>query len=237
MKIAVLSDIHGFSIALERVLSAIHAEPDIHRIIAAGDLCEGGPDPAGVLAMLAEHGVELIQGNTDRDLANSSRESAPARWVSERIGAEGLETLANLPFEIRVTPPGGVSPDDDLLVVHANPHDQDRHLNPNYSDEELGAIVGEARAAVLAFGHIHIAYIRLLKGMTLIDVSAVGNPRDGDLRSKWGLLTWNEIEQSWDAALRYVDYPVEETVRQIETSGIPNPKKVIRKLLRASYDW
>lgn len=235
MNIAVISDIHGFSIALDRVLQAIDAEPGVDRIIAAGDLCEGGPDPAGVLERLDDRRVELIQGNTDRDLGHVARDSATARWVSDQIGPEGLSTLANLPFEIRVSPPGGTSPGDDLLVVHANPHDQDQHLNPDFSDDELGDIIGETRASVIAFGHIHIAYIRPLNSLTLIDVSAVGNPKDEDLRSKWGLMTWNERARIWYVELRYVDYPIEETVRQIERSGMPNPHKVIRKLLNASY--
>lgn len=236
MKIAVLSDIHGFSIALERVLGAINAEAGVDRIIAAGDLCEGGPDPVRVLRMLSDDNVELIQGNTDRDLGNASRGSATAQWVSEQIGVDGLVTLANLPFQVRVTPPGGVAPDDDLLVVHANPHDQDRHLDPALSDDHLREIIGGTRASALAFGHIHIAYIRSLDGLTLIDVSAVGSPKDKDLRSKWGLMSWNESNREWNVELRYVDYPVEETLRQIERSGIPNPRKVIRKLLNASYD-
>lgn len=235
MKIAVMSDIHGFSIALARVLESIDSEPGIDRIIAAGDLCEGGPDPSGVIGILQDREIELIQGNTDRDLGHSARSSVTARWTSEQIGTEGLALLSRLPFDIRVTPPGGISPGDDLLVVHANPHDQDQHLNPGFSDRELRDIIGETEAAVIAFGHIHIAYIRMLDGTTLIDVSAVGNPKDEDLRSKWGLITWDLPSLTWSAELRYVDYPIEETLLQIETSGMPNPPKVIRKLLDASY--
>lgn len=235
MKIAVMSDIHGFSIALERVLASIAAEPGIDRIIAAGDLCEGGPDPAGVLCILQDRRVEVLQGNTDRDLARNTRTSDPARWVSAQIGQEGLTFLSKLPFDIRITPPGGSSPDDDLLVVHANPRDQDQHLDPALSDRELHDIIGSTRASVIAFGHIHIAYIRDLNGTTLIDVSAVGNPKDEDLRSKWGMISWNPVTAKWSAELRYVPYPVEETIHQIESSGMPNPRKVIRKLLKASY--
>ena len=235
MKIAVVSDIHGFSIALEQVLASIDAEPGVDRIIAAGDLCEGGPDPAGVIRILRDRSVELIQGNTDRDLALESRESATARWVSEQIGEEGLAFLSGLRFGIRITPPGASSPEDDLLVVHANPRDQDQPLNPQFSDRELSGIIGETEASVIAFGHIHIAYIRELNGTTLVDVSAVGNPKDEDLRSKWGLFTWNDHSGSWTVELRFVDYPVDQTLLQIERSGMPNPRKVIRKLLNASY--
>ena len=42
-------------------------------------------------------------------------------WWREQIGAEDLAYLDTLPFSHRVTPPDGLSPDDDLLIVHATP--------------------------------------------------------------------------------------------------------------------
>jgi len=235
MKVAVLSDIHGFSLALDRVLADIATEPGIDRMVIAGDLCEVGPDPRGVLERVATLDAVVLQGNTDRDVANGSRDSEGIRFTADQIGAEGLKYLRNLRFSERVTPPGGESPRDDLLVVHANPLDQDRHVPPDASPHELRELLGDTASAVIAFGHLHVAYIRELPTMTLIDVSAVGNPKDGDLRSKWGLLEWDEDARRWSVTLRYVDYPIEETEAQIMASGIPNPKGVIRKLRKASY--
>jgi len=235
MKIAVISDIHGFSLALDRVLADIEAEPGIDQIVVAGDLCEGGPDPRGVLDRLTNLGAEIVQGNTDRDLANGSRTSKSATYTTDRIGPDGISYLASLPFDRRITPPDGSSPDDDLLVVHANPFDLDRHIPPDASDHELQELVGDTRAAVIAFGHIHIAYTRQWRNCQLVDVSAVGNPKDGDLRSKWGLFTWDLAANRWTCELRYVDYPLAETIEQIRVSGMPNPDKVIEALERASY--
>jgi len=234
MKIAVISDIHGFSLALDRVLSDIDTA-GVDRIIAAGDLCEGGPDPVGVLDRLGARGIVSVQGNTDRDLAAESRSSRPATWAMEQLGANGLATLGELPFELRITPPDSASPADDLLVVHANPADQDRALNPRASDREIATILGDVQAAAIAFGHIHISYIREVNGITLVDVSAVGNPKDGRLISRWGLLTWDEADRTWRAEIRYVDYPLEETAAQVRASGMPNPDKVLDKLTKASY--
>ncbi len=235
MKVAVLSDIHGFSLALDRVLADIAREPGIDRIVVAGDLCEGGPDPKGVLERLATLEAVVLQGNTDRDIADGFRDSEAARFTASEIGPDGLAYLRNLRFSERVAPPGGQGPHDDLLVVHANPIDQDRHIRPDASPHELRELLGDTPAAVIAFGHLHIAYVRTLPDRTLIDVSAVGNPKDGDLRSKWGLITWDEATRRWSATLRYVDYPLEETEAQIRGSGMPNPEGTIRKLRKASY--
>jgi predicted phosphodiesterase len=236
MKVAILSDVHGYSLALERVLEDIDAEPGIDQIVVAGDLVESGPDPAGALAILQESGAAIIQGNTDRDLASGDRGSRTARFTTQQIGDHNLRFLGDLPFAHRVTPPGGNGPGDDLLVVHANPFDLDRPIRPDASDEELEDLIGDTQAAVIAFGHIHIAYIRHLPHMTLLDVSAVGNPKDGDLRSKWGLASWDEGTRKWSVELRYVDYPLDETTEQFDSTGYPKPESAIRKLIRASYD-
>lgn len=235
MKIAIMSDIHGFSLALERVLSDIQAREGIDRIVAAGDLCENGPDPEGVLERLERHAVELLQGNTDRDLALGTRGSPSASWTEKKLGKEHLRFLGQLPFDIRISPPGASPSEHDLLIVHANPVDMDRHLAPDLPEADVAEMIGSTRAEVIAFGHIHIAYIRQVGGVTLMDVSAVGNPKDGDLRSKWGLAAWDEADRRWSVELQYVDYPLDDTIEQIRRSGMPNPDKVIRRLERASY--
>lgn len=235
MKIAVLSDIHGFSIAFDRVLEDIAHEPGIDRIAIAGDLCEEGPDPAGVLNRIASLHAIVIQGNTDRDIADETRTSSGAKYTMDQLGPERLRYLRELPFSHRISPPAGVGPADDLLVVHANPFDQDRHIRREADCRELQELIGDTQAAVIAFGHLHTAYVRNLQRLTLIDVSAVGNPKDNDLRSKWGLLEWDENHREWSATLRYVDYPLQETRDQILASGMPNPRKLIAKLEKASY--
>ncbi len=235
MKIAVISDIHGFSLALESVLTDIGREPGVDLIVAAGDLCEGGPDPRGALHLLRHHSIHLLRGNTDRDLVEGVRTSRSATWVSEQLGGEGLDQLAALPFDHRVHPPGGRPLDDDLLVVHANPFDEYQQIPPTATDDEIREILGETRASIIAFGHIHIAYRRTIDHVQLIDVSAVGNPKDEDLRSKWGLCTWDSDTARWTTQLRYVPYPLEETLAQMEASGMPNWSKAAAKLQRASY--
>lgn len=230
-----MSDIHGFGLALDRVLSDIHGRAGIDRIIAAGDLCETGPDPVGVLKRLERDGVEPLQGNTDRDLAAGIRSSRSATWTRNMLGDERLRFLGALPFEIRITPPDTPPLGHDLVIVHANPIDMDRHLAPDFPEAEVLEMTRSANADVIAFGHLHIAYIRAVSGMTLMDVSAVGNPKDGDLRSKWGLASWDAARLRWHVELQYVDYPVAATIEQIQASEMPNRPEVIRKLVQASY--
>lgn len=238
MRIAIMSDIHGFNLAFETVLADIAAQGPFDEIVIAGDLVEGGPGPAEVIAMLQDGVFTVLRGNADRDVVTAEEEGwddRGMRYTLEQIGAEGVEYLASLPFSRRITPPGGASPDEDLLVVHANPHDLERPLSPDLSDRELREIVGDTRAAVIAFGHIHIAYIRRLDRTLLVDVSAVGNPKDQDLRCKYGIVEWDAATRTWTANLRRIPYPLAETVEQIMESGLPKPEKTRKKLEKASY--
>jgi len=241
MRVAVMSDIHGFGPALEAVLADLEAQAALAPIaetIVAGDLCEVGPTPGAVLERLRGTDFTVLVGNTDRDLVEAAVGGwggAGLRFVLDEIGGAGVEYLAALPFSRRLTPPGGTSPDDDLLAVHANPHDLERKLTPEMSDRELRQVIGGTRAAVIAFGHHHVAFSRVIDGTLLVDVSAVGNPKDGDLRCKYGILTWSAEDRRWTAEIRRLPYPLEETAAAIRASGLPDPERTLRKLQRASY--
>ncbi|MGD9713768.1 MAG: metallophosphoesterase [Thermomicrobiales bacterium] len=239
MRVAVLSDIHGFSIALQTVLADIDRQGPFDAIVVAGDLCETGPAPGDVLDILqSREDLTVIHGNTDRYLVEEAQPGASSReraFTLEQIGDDGVRYLANLPFSRRITPSGGRGVADDLLVVHANPQNLEDALHPELPEAEVRALLGAAQMGAVAFGHIHIAYIRTVADRLLVDVSAVGNPKDGDLRCKYGILTWDAPTVMWSAEIRRLDYPLDETEEQIRSSGLPKPEKTIRKLRQASY--
>lgn len=238
MRVAVLSDVHGFSLALDAVLADVAARGPFAAVVVAGDLCEVGPDPGGVLDRLRDTGFAIVQGNTDRDIALAAAgafSSVELDFALERIGPEGAAWLAALPMTHRITPPDGTSPRDDLLVCHANPHDLERKLTPEMDDGEVREVLGGAVAAAVAFGHHHVAHVRTVDGMLLADVSAVGNPKDGDLRCAYGILEWEAEARRWRGEIVRIPYPLEATEAQMRGSGMPDPERAIRKLRRASY--
>ncbi|MGH2558338.1 MAG: metallophosphoesterase family protein [Thermomicrobiales bacterium] len=238
MRIAVMSDIHGYNLALETVLRDLDEQGPFDEVVVAGDLCVAGPGPREALDLLRARDWTVLQGNGDAEVAEAGergRVSATVRYVIEQIGPDGVKYLAALPFSRRITPPGGESPADDLLVVHANPHNVRDKFRPEMSDRELRQVMGDIAAAAIAFGHHHICYTREVDGTLLVDVSAVGNPRDGDLRCKYGVLTWDGETRRWSAELRKLPYPLAETESQIMSSSLSHREEVLRYLLRASY--
>jgi predicted phosphodiesterase len=238
MRVAVLSDIHGYDLAFERVLADIDATGPYDEIVIAGDLCEVGPNPKRVLDIIRERGLKAVKGNTDDEIAHLDYHGEGEESVSyaqQQIGMDGIDYLRGLPEQTRISPPGGNAPDDDLLIVHANPHDLVVALEPAYSDDQLREIFQPVRAKAIAFGHVHICYVREIDGVLLVDVSAVGNPKDGDLRSKYGVLTWDETSRTWSAEIRKLEYPLEETKDEMGESGMPDWEKAFKKLKRATY--
>src|SRR5690606_29785220 len=143
----------------------------------------------------------VVQGNTDRDLAENVDITNTDRFTIEQIGNEGLAYLRSLPFSHRVTPPDSDDPWDELLVVHANPFDQDRHIRPDAGEHELHELIGDTEAAVIAFGHLHIAYIRDLQRAPLVDGSAAGSPKHAAPGRKRGQPEWPPPRRRWNPPL------------------------------------
>lgn len=238
MRVALMSDIHGFDLAFAAVLAEIDRSGPFDLIVVAGDLCELGPRPEEVIRLMRERHITAVRGNTDVYLIDGARTNTAdpeLRYAIDRIGPAGIAYLDSLPFELRVSPPGGRGRNDDLLVVHANPRNLMDPLDPTFSDDELADLLGRVDAAVIAFGHVHICYLREVGSHLLMNVAAVGNSKNGDLSSKWGIATWDEARLRWSAELRTVPYPIEETEAEIIECGVPSAKKVIRKLKRAAY--
>jgi predicted phosphodiesterase len=231
MRIVILSDIHGNLAALEAVSAHV---PPADRVIVAGDLCLEGPQPAQVLDRLSELGWELLTGNTDRDIVEDPRDVKRKKreiiaWARERLGPERIERLAALPFSHRVS-------DGDCalaLVVHANPLNLDDQLYPTLSEEELKPYLEAAGAPLLAFGHLHIPYVRPVAGVLLVDVSSVGHPKDLDRRAAYTVIEWTGSERTVTQVR--VPYDIEHTVDALRRSGMPHADEEAGDLLRASY--
>jgi hypothetical protein len=139
MRIALLSDIHGNSVALDAVLADIARLGGVDAYWALGDLVALGPDPVGVLDRLSSlHNVQCIRGNTDRYVVTGDRpppsqsevQRDPAlvavlaevagtfAWTQGMITAAGwFEWLAKLPVELREVLPDGTH----CLGIHAAP--------------------------------------------------------------------------------------------------------------------
>ncbi len=251
MRVAIFSDVHGNLSGLEAVLNDIERHnPD--QVIFAGDLCFLGARPAECLRLVRARRLPAVVGNTDEWLTGRAVAPEPRRemveWGRARLSAEETEWLGRLPFGLRLSPTARAS--DDLLIVHANPFDVNGILFP--PEEVQVAHLGEVRqsdaavteqlrgvtAAVVAFGHLHVPNVRPLGRLTLVNVSSVSNPGDGDGRAKYALLEWTGGQPAggyWTATHYRVAYDVAGEAAALRAARPPQWSDAAAALERDGY--
>ena len=240
--VAILSDVHGNDIALRAVLAELDATPHDLTVIA-GDHVWNGVRPAEALRRLRALDAPMLLGNTDEYLWLPSRHpDMPAMidWTRHQIGDNGVAFLGGLPIAWRSTPPGGTSPGDDLLVVHATPTDVDAELvlEPDpfgslsvTSAEEARRLLGDARAGLIVAGHLHYASSGRFDGQRLATVGSVGGSLDGNPAAAWALARWDGT--SWTLDHRRTAYDVEAAATEIERRHpVPALGRVLAERLR-----
>ncbi len=237
MRIAILSDIHGNLVGLDACLADLQAQGGADVTVVAGDLCMDGPKPKKVLQRLQDIGAKCLRGNTDRLVCTSDgselseideAERKQLVWTREDLGEKWIAWLAALPFSLRFGEPG-----NELLVVHANPSTDHDHLWPDADDDTLERLIGEEQAAIIAFGHLHLPYVRAWRGRLLVNVASAGLPKDGDPRAGYAILT--QCSSGWEVKHRRVAFDVKKVATQLADCGIPESAELISTLRRHRY--
>ncbi len=247
MRIAVLADIHGNSIALDAVFTDITQLGGVDGYWILGDLASIGVDPAGVLERLATLPNALfVRGNADRyvftqDRPHPSVEDArqdPAlipilaevagsfAWTQGYLAAGGwLDWLQNLPLEQRPTLPDGTR----VLLVHAAPGTDDGDgLHPALTDTELEDGLRDCESDLICVGHFHSQMNRRLNGRHIINPGNVSNPVTAEMRACYAMVTADRNGYALD--FRRVDYDRAAAIAAAQKSSNPGARYVIRIL-------
>lgn len=223
MRIAILSDIHGNSIALDAVLADIEQSGGVDGYWILGDFVALGHDPIGVLERVGQlPGLVCTRGNTDRYVfaeerpfpAISDAQSDPSlvarivemnasfAWTQGAVTAAGwLNWLASRPLEFATTLPDGTR----FLGVHAAPGTDDGEgLHAALPEAAIAAALDGVPADLICVGHTHEVMDVVVNGRHLINLGSVSNPKAPDLRASYVLLTADQ--QRHDIQHHYVEY-------------------------------
>jgi predicted phosphodiesterase len=234
MRVAILSDIHGNAVALDACLADLATQGGADRIVAAGDLCLDGPRPKKVLKRLREIGAGVVRGNTDRmiaiDDANlyDAAERDALLWQRGALGQDWVAWLGAAPATLAI----GEGPDG-LLVTHATPQHDDEHVWPDAPDDQLERITAGILQKTLAFGHLHVPYVRRWRDRLLVNVASAGLPKDGDPRAHYAILV--RQTSGWSVRSRRVDFDVDRVAQQLRRCGMPDADERIAVLRRHRY--
>lgn len=238
-RIAILSDLHGNSVAGVATLAAIDAaNPD--EVYCLGDLVGYGPFPNETTHLIHQRGIPAIMGNYDdgvgfdrddcgcayTDEDEEARGQESLMWTRARTTNENKSFLRTLAPEIRLEIDGVR-----LRLVHGSPRRMNEYLFEDRDQRSLERIAASADCDVLVFGHTHKPWVRDIGGVRFVNDGSVGKPKDGDRRAAWALLTIKdgavavEIKRvAYDiatvaAAIRAADGLPDHFARDIETGG------------------
>lgn len=225
-RVAILADIHGNLAALEAALAdAASQQPDLY--IFAGDLVMNAPEPAATLARIRRMRAPAVIGNTDLDVLENL--DPVGRWARRQLDTDALAYIQALPLECRITPSHGQSPGDDLLVVHATPRNcydvlltslgSGTSFTRTTPEAEAIAMLNDAQANLIVYGHIHYASAGTIGGQRVASVGAVGFPLDRDHRAAYAIAQWDGA--GWALEHRRVAYDYEAVAQALERSGHP----------------
>ena len=181
MKLGLISDIHGNSVALRACLSVL-AEIEISRLYFLGDVVGYLPGEADCLEMLHAADAQCQQGNHEAMLLTLTTESIASDQVyllekaSQRLTASAIEQLRDWPIVRTVELEGRR-----LLLVHGTPSDP---LNGRlYPDGDVDNAVTPGFDAIF-MGQTHRPFVAMSSNTLVANVGSVGLPRDvGDLSS------------------------------------------------------
>jgi predicted phosphodiesterase len=238
LRIGLLADLHGNSIALDAVTKDIAAQGGIDLYLILGDLAAVGFDPVGVLERVAAlPNVRCVRGNADRYLVTGERPAPSSEdvladlsllpkllevaesfaWTRGALATAGwVDWLAALPLEHRMTLPDGTR----LLAVHSAPGcDDGLGLDPDAEDTELEALLANCDADLVCVGHHHCVIDRCINHRRVINPGSVSNSFPPDLRAHYTLI--HADGSTCRIESRGVEYDREAVIAELRRRGHP----------------
>ena len=233
MRYAILGDVHANLSALEAVLADLD-DCDVDRVLQVGDVVGYGAAPREVLALMREIEAVVVKGNHDAACVDeidtrffNPNARAAVDFTKAALTREELAWLEALPL---------VAFEEHCTMAHGTLSAPER-FDYIQSTEDADPSLDQLESGVCFLGHTHVpvSILRLedapeetcytidrevdlsIATKALINVGAVGQPRDEDPRACYAL--WDS--DSGKLSLRRVEYDIEREADRILRAGLP----------------
>jgi len=237
MKVAVLSDIHGNLFALNSVLEDIKKN-DVDEIFCLGDLAMAGPEPNETIDFVKKQNWTIIQGNTDKMIAdyseavyNAVKEGAPIMANAlendvKSISTENKEFLKQLPEKLALEREGV-----NILLVHGSPRRNNENIFPDLTKEQINEIVAGAEENIIFCGHTHIPCgYQTDNGITIVNDGSVGRPFTDNPEACYVLADFNN--GAFTIEHRFVDYDKVKAAEILTKRHFEGAEKLANMLIK-----
>lgn len=207
MRLAIISDIHGNSTALDAVLADIQQQ-NVDRIICLGDIANAGPHPSYCLDTVRQVADVVIQGNHELYLLGDNMPSdidtspiwAGLRWIRRQLRPEQYEYIRRLPYSYCWVLNGHTP----TLFTHGSPASQFLGFKAEYNHDAIIKRMNGHDHITLFVGHTHRQLYHNWSHSWVCNVGSVGMPLDGTPEAKYVVATWQR--QQWQIEFRRVAY-------------------------------
>jgi len=243
--IAIISDIHGNTTALEAVIKDIRSR-NIKRVFCLGDFIGKGPDPAKALDMFCEFCEKAVMGNWDALVALidpgvpvSDGLQQHIDWHRSRLGPDRMEILARLPFALDFTMSGRK-----VRLLHASPQGLFyRVFHEDTEAKHLGMFANTEYTSpefipdVVGYSDIHHAFCKSYDHKLLFNVGSVGNPLDVPTAS-YAVIKGNygsPGEDTFNIDIIRLPYDIETEIAKARRSGMPEIEAYVAELKTGVY--
>lgn len=232
MRRALISDVHANFEALSEVLRDIRSQ-GITEIFCLGDVIGYGPNPVQCLDEVRRSCKLTILGNHDQAALFDPDGFNPVAlaaiyWTRDQLeNAPGNQAMINRRWDWLGELPR-MHVDNGIWFVHGSPREPtNEYVFPEdvYAQRKMDALFGRIEKYCFQ-GHTHIPGIftqsgefitpedcnytfRLTGDKIMVNVGSVGQPRDGNPKSCYAILTDETV------TFRRVEYPVNETAQKI----------------------
>ena len=175
MRLALVSDLHGNELALERVL-ADAARVGFDRLVCLGDVATLGPRPKAVLDRLRDLGCDCILGNHDEFMLEPALVRSYSEYpivvdsvdaTRESLSDDDVSFIRSFQRTVDL---------EDVFLYHGTPRSNMEDLLIDTPSAHVDEMLDGKSAVVLAGGHTHIQMMRQHKGMLIVNPGSLGQP-------------------------------------------------------------
>jgi predicted phosphodiesterase len=203
MRVAILSDLHGNTFALEAILEDI-AQQGVDQIVVAGDSVNGHPNSKQCWDKVMKLGCPVLQGNHEQYMYRLNTPTAKPEWSEEhfqtiryfhsQFSSTDLEKMRLLPFTHSLP---------DLLICHATPGNAFQSLFSHSSELELETAFAGTSETCIVRGHNHNWFTKQWNGRTMYSIDSAGLPLGGHINAPYAILS---LQKTWSLEQRLVTY-------------------------------
>jgi len=231
-RLAIFSDVHANYEALKQVLTDIDTQ-NVDELFCLGDLIGYGPQPQECCDLLHERDMIILQGNHEQGLINIHHLhgfNQPARDALRKT----REWITEETYQWLVSHPKSHVAHNCRFVHGVPPHSVNDYIWKY--EKEMGEIFKRYPEGVCFTGHTHdLMRFTLLNGEPsgklplpegetkldqngrhLLNIGAVGQPRDGSNKAKYALFDTDTMTTT----MRFITYDIEKTASLIRARGL-----------------